>query len=156
MERGKSFDEGVRRTQELGLAETDPSNDVDGWDAAVKIAIVATVLMDFPTKPADVNRQGIRGVTPEKLREAAAAGQRIRLIARAIRRGGQALTHVGPGALASDDPLVAAGADALIGECVTDTLPPFTIAASGITPISTAYDVFADLVHILRHGEGIG
>jgi len=153
MEEGKTFEEGVRRTQEMGLAETDPSNDVDGWDAAVKVAIVATVLMGQKTLPGEVRRRGIREVTREELESARAAGKRVRLIVRAWREEGRVVTSVGPEALEMSDPLVAAGADALIGECVTDTIPPFAVAASGITPTSTAYDVWADFVHIVRrHG----
>jgi len=151
MEQGKTFAEGVERTQDLGLAETDPSNDVDGWDAAVKIAIVASVLMGQPTTPADVRRRGIRDVTPADLAAARAAGRRVRLVVRAWQEQGRVLTSVAPEALELSDPLVAAGADALIGECITDTIPPFTVAAAGITPTSTAYDVWADFVHIL-HG----
>jgi homoserine dehydrogenase len=153
MECGRTFAEGVRRTQELRLAETDPSNDVDGWDAAAKIAIVATVLMGCPTLPQDVARRGIHDVTPQELQSARQAGKRIRLVARAWQEQGRVRTSVAPEALAAEDPLVAAGADALIGECSTDTSPPFTIGASGITPRSTAYDVFADFVYTLRRGR---
>ena len=48
MENGMSFEESVKRTQEMGLAETDPSHDVDGWDAAVKITALVRVLMQAP------------------------------------------------------------------------------------------------------------
>jgi homoserine dehydrogenase len=56
MESGESFDEAVRYAQQIGIAETDPSGDIDGWDAAIKIAALATVLMDKPLKPGDVDR----------------------------------------------------------------------------------------------------
>src|SRR5687767_1466720 len=58
---GKTFDEGVRRAQELGVTETDPVHDVDGWDAAVKLCAVANVLMGAGLKLEEVEREGIRG-----------------------------------------------------------------------------------------------
>ena len=48
--------------REIGIAETDPSGDVDGWDAAIKIAALATVLMNIPLQPASIDRTGIRGI----------------------------------------------------------------------------------------------
>ena len=56
MEAGDTFEQAVVYTQEIGLAETDPSGDIDGWDAAVKVAALVTVLMGVPLKPADVDR----------------------------------------------------------------------------------------------------
>ena len=65
MENGETFDEAVKYCQGIGVAETDPSNDVDGWDAAIKVAALITVLMDTPFTPQEVNRTGVRGITPE-------------------------------------------------------------------------------------------
>jgi len=64
MEEGKSFDDAVRYAQSIGIAETDPSGDIDGWDAAIKAAALITVLMGIPFKPQQVDRQGIRSITP--------------------------------------------------------------------------------------------
>jgi homoserine dehydrogenase len=151
MEEGMTFEEGVKKTQEMGLAETDPSNDVDGWDAAVKISIVAQVLMGRPVLPADVRRTGIRGVTRDEMRAAAARGEVIRLVARAARRAdGGVEAAVAPVRLGAEDALRAAGHDGLIAECLTDTMPPTVIAARNISPVSTAYDVLADFVTTLR------
>ncbi len=70
MEQGKSFNEAVDYCQKTGIAETDPSGDIDGWDAAVKIAALSTVLMDIPLKPSQVDRQGIRGLTSHSVIDA--------------------------------------------------------------------------------------
>jgi len=48
MENGESFDDAVKYAQSVGLAETDPAADVDGWDAAIKVAALVSVLMDIP------------------------------------------------------------------------------------------------------------
>ena len=79
MESGESFDDAVKYTQAVGLAETDPSADIDGWDAAIKVAALVTVLMGVPFKPQEVERTGIRGITPRMVAEAKAAGKRWKL-----------------------------------------------------------------------------
>ncbi len=80
MENGESFDDAVQYCQQIGLAETDPSGDVDGWDAAIKIAALVTVLMRLPLKPQQVDRCGIRGITPGMIAAAKADGKRWKLV----------------------------------------------------------------------------
>lgn len=80
---GKSFAEGVARAQELGIAERDPSDDVDGHDTQKKLAILANALMDADLTPADIPTTGIRKVTPAALKKADEAGKWIHLLGRA-------------------------------------------------------------------------
>ncbi len=87
MENGETFDEAVKYCQSIGVAETYPSNDVDGWDAAIKVVALITLLMDTPFTPQEVNRTGIRGITPEMIRSAKEKGQRWKLVASAERSG---------------------------------------------------------------------
>jgi homoserine dehydrogenase len=102
MEEGQSFDDAVAYAQSIGIAETDPSADIDGWDAAIKVAALVTVLMGIPLKPQDVDRQGIRGVTPAMIAEAQQAGERWKLVCRVQRQGervaalGRAAASVAP------------------------------------------------------------
>jgi homoserine dehydrogenase len=67
MEAGRSFAEGLKTAQELGVTETDPSHDIDGWDSTVKVCALANVLMDIALKPADVIREGIRELSPTRV-----------------------------------------------------------------------------------------
>ncbi|HKJ28485.1 MAG TPA: homoserine dehydrogenase, partial [Anaerolineales bacterium] len=80
MEGGESFDEAVAYAQSIGIAETDPSGDVDGWDASIKISALITVMMGVPFTPDRVERTGIRGITPEKIAAARAEGKRWKLV----------------------------------------------------------------------------
>ena len=86
IEKGRSFEEGVRRAQAMGVAETDPSADLDGWDAAVKVAALAIVLMNVPLRLDQVRRTGIRDLSEEKIRSVRASGMRYKLVCRAERR----------------------------------------------------------------------
>jgi homoserine dehydrogenase len=105
IEKGGSFDDGVTRAQTLGIAETDPVQDVDGWDAAVKVAALATVLMGVPTRIEQVQRTGIRELSEEKICSVRAAGMRYKLVCRAERRGDGVDCRVSPELLLLSDPM---------------------------------------------------
>jgi homoserine dehydrogenase len=105
IEKGRSFDEAVKRAQAMGIAETDPAADLDGWDSAVKLAALANVLMGIPVKLEHIQRTGIRELSEEKIRSARAAGMRYKLVCRAERRGDGATCSVQPELLLASDPL---------------------------------------------------
>jgi homoserine dehydrogenase len=105
IERGLSLDEAVRRAQAMGIAETDPSADVDGWDAAFKVIALAIVLMGVPVKVEQVRRTGIRELSEEKIRSVRDAGMRYKLVCRAERRGLGVECSVAPELLLAGDPL---------------------------------------------------
>ena len=105
IERGRSLDEGVKRAQALGIAEADPSQDVDGWDSAIKVAALATVLMGVPTRLEQVQRTGIRELSEEKIRSVRAAGMRYKLVCRVERRGEGVDCRVSPELLLLTDPM---------------------------------------------------
>lgn len=106
MEKGLSLEQAVKKAQEIGVAETDPSDDLDGWDAAVKVAALTIVLMDASIKLEEIERIGIRTVASEQVREARAAGMRYKLICRAERANdGRVRASVKPEQLPMSDPL---------------------------------------------------
>jgi homoserine dehydrogenase len=105
MEKGRTLDEAVKHAQAIGVAETDPSDDLDGWDAAVKVAALVIVLMDAPISLDEVERVGIRTLSPEEVRAARAAGMRYKLICRAERASNCVRARVRPEQLPMTDPL---------------------------------------------------
>jgi homoserine dehydrogenase len=105
VEKGRSFDQGIKRAQSMGIAETDPSHDLDGLDSAVKVAALATVLMGVPTRIDQVPCRGIRDLSVEKIRSARSAGMRYKLVCRAERRGDGIDCRVGPELLLLSDPM---------------------------------------------------
>lgn len=105
VEKGRSFDEATKRAQSIGIAETDPSQDLDGWDSAIKVAALATVLMGVPTRIDQVRCSGIRELSEEKIRSVRAAGMRYKLVCRAERRGDGIDCRVGPELLLLSDPM---------------------------------------------------
>ncbi len=80
MEGGATFDDALSDLQRRGLAETDPSLDVDGFDSTFKLVILANAVLEQPTSVADVQRVGIRDITASSLRASLARGARICLL----------------------------------------------------------------------------
>lgn len=105
MEAGRTFAEAVRRAQEIGVAETDPSDDLEGWDPAVKVCALCNVLMGASLRPGDVERVGIATLLPEAAREARAAGKPYKLVCSARREGHVIRARVAPEQLPLSDPL---------------------------------------------------
>jgi homoserine dehydrogenase len=105
IERGRTFDEAVRRAQAMGIAETDPSADIDGWDSAVKVAALTIALLGVPIRLDQVQRTGIRELSEEKIRSVRNAGMRYKLVCRAERRGDGVDCSVRPELLLASDPL---------------------------------------------------
>lgn len=151
MEEGRTFEEAVRHTQEIGMAETDPSADIDGWDAAIKVAALATVIMGRPITPDQVDRTGIRGVSAEMVRESLAGGQRYKLVCRAAYQGDQLITKVAPEKVSPDSPLYSINGSSSYVQFETDILPGLGIVESNPSPMTTAYGLLADLINAVRN-----
>ncbi len=151
MESGMTFDDAVGEAQRLGVAETDPSNDVDGIDAAVKVVGLANVLMGGNLTLGDVNRTGIRGITAEALREARKNGETWKLIGRARRESdGSIYGSVAPERLGPDDPLYSVRGTSLAVGFETDVFRELFIAERDPGPEATAYGMLCDFINAVR------
>jgi len=152
MEAGSSFEDAVAHAQAIGIAETDPSGDVLGWDAAVKVAALATVLMDHPLKPADVKRKGIEDIRPEMISQAGRQGRRWKLVCRAeAGRDGGIEASVAPEALEEEDPMYSVTGSSSAITFWSDVLGPLTVAEVDPGPMSTAYGLLADTINAVRN-----
>jgi len=154
MERGEPFDAALARMQAEGIAEADPSLDVDGWDAAAKTSALANVWLDARMTPRDVVREGIGPATAARARSAHKAGRRLKLIAEGRRhegrdgREGRVETSVGLRELEAGDPLAAL--DGQGNALEIDTWPTGRIVITqrdgGLE--KTAYALLSDLCEI--------
>ena len=151
MEQGSSFDQAVKKAQDLGIAETDPSFDVDGWDATVKVAALATVLMDYPLKPADIAREGIRGLNGESLATARMMGRPYKLVCQTQKQAdGSVIASVRPEQVDLDDPLSRCDGATSIIVFQMDVIHALTLSELHPDAVTTAYGPMADLVTIAR------
>lgn len=155
MEQGEAFEPALARMQAEGIAEADPSLDVDGWDAAAKVAAMANVWMDARITPQDVVRQGIGPADALRARQAAAGGRRLKLVGRGFRVGFPAddrpetlpetLFSVGLEELPADDPLAQLDGQANALELHTDRLGRIVITQRDGGLEKTAYALFSDV-----------
>jgi homoserine dehydrogenase len=148
---GKSLEGAIAEAQRLGVTETDPSADIDGIDAAVKVIEVANVLMAGSLTLADVQCEGIRSVTPAQLREAHEKGEAWRLVSRASRRSdGGIAASVSPERLKQDDLLAHVHGTSLLIAFETDVFKELIISERDPGPEATAYGMLADFVNAVR------
>jgi homoserine dehydrogenase len=155
LERGKDFDRALAEMQARGIAEADPSFDVDGWDAAAKTAALVNVLMGSIVTPHHVTRVGIRDVTGFDVREAVARNKRIRLVASASRQGGKVRAWVEPEALDLGDPLARVSDLQNALYLQTDLLGEVGIVQRSGNLTQTAYALLTDLAAISQRRKYI-
>ena len=150
VERGGSLDDGVREAQTLGVAEADPSYDVDGWDSAVKISALSTVLLGRTVLPADVRRTGIRSLDPAAVRAARMEGRPYRLVGRvATTENGDVSAEVAPQQVRVGDPFAVTGTT-LVTHLEAEVFPGgLTVTSRAPDLATTAYGMFADFLEIL-------
>jgi homoserine dehydrogenase len=150
MENGESYEDAVAYAQSIGIAETDPSGDVDGWDAAIKVSALATVLMGMPTKPKDVDRTGIRDITSEDIEIAKAQNQRWKLVCEARWEGDGLKTTVAPQMVGVDSPLYGVEGTSSIVQIESDILGKLSLIEEDPGPHTTAYGLLADFLNMVR------
>ena len=150
MERGVSFEDAIREMQARGIAEADPSLDVDGWDAAAKTAALVNVLMGGGITPHDVTRTGIRDMSAPDVADAARRGRRVRLVASAARHGRALEVRVEPELVDTTDPLAALGKLENALFLRTDLLGEVGIVQRTSSLQQTAYALLSDMSQISR------
>ncbi len=152
MEHGDSFDQAVAYCQKIGIAETDPSGDIDGWDAAVKVAALTTVLMGVPLKPQQVQRQGIRQIDRRLVEQARESGRRYKLVCESERTEDGVRATVAPILVGSDSPMYGAEGTTSIVQFETDVLGLLSVVEANPGPHTTAYGLFADFLNAVTKG----
>jgi homoserine dehydrogenase len=149
MARGGSYAEALRQAQLDGIAEADPTLDVEGWDTANKLVIIANSILRQPATLANVTPvNGITAITPDDIRQGAARGEVVKLVATAIRKEGGYALSVEPKWLPERDFL--AGVSGWEMGIVFDTdimgLQQYKVDERG--PIPTAAAMLRDVINL--------
>jgi homoserine dehydrogenase len=150
MEQGLSFDEALKKAQELGVAETDATHDIDGWDAAVKTAALITVLMDTPIRLDQIEREGIRDLTPQAVRNAKRDGWPFKLVCRARRTENGVEASVKPEKILNTQPMAKIANTSSYIYFETDIFPGLAITEENPGLYATAYGLLADFVRAVK------
>jgi homoserine dehydrogenase len=150
---GAGFDQVLSEAQQLGYAEADPTADVDGWDAAYKICVLARVAFGASVPLEAVYREGIRGLQAQEFRYAATLGFTIKLLAAARMEQGGLLVRVHPALVPSTVPMAKVDGVLNVVEVEGDLVGPLWFQGRGAGPDATASAVLGDLLRIARGSE---
>jgi homoserine dehydrogenase len=150
MAAGATYDEVLKEAQELGYAEADPTGDVEGHDAAGKVIILAAILMGANLTMTDIDMEGITKITPQDIADAAANGEKWKLIGSLEKKDGKVLASVKPTRIPLSHPL--AGVDGATNAITytTDLLGDVTLIGAGAGRKETGFAVLGDLLGIHR------
>lgn len=148
IERGGSFEDGVREARDRGILEADPSMDLDGWDATAKACLLANVLMGGRLRPETVRREGISGLDPGRVRRARDAGRRVKQVARGWREGRRVHASVTIEDVPPEDILYSVDGTSSALVARTDMLKEFVIVERQPGVRQTAFALYSDLIAI--------
>ncbi|TWT67972.1 Homoserine dehydrogenase [Crateriforma conspicua] len=143
---GSAYDDVVRKAQELGYAEADPTMDVDGTDAAQKLAILAHLAFGATIHWSDIPRTGIDGLDPADLRYSSELGYRIKLVATAHQADDGLELSVAPTLVPLGTPLAEVRDAFNAIRVVGDAVGPVFYHGLGAGQMPTASAVVADLI----------
>jgi len=149
-EEGYRYLDALQEAQARGIAETDPTLDVEGFDTANKLILLANALLGTGYGPNDVTRRGIADITPQMVMDARRSGKSLKLIGRASMRHGSVHLSVAPEELPLDHPLaVVHGAEKAV-TYETDTMGRVTVIGGQSSPIGAAAALLKDIINLSR------
>ncbi|WP_301168847.1 homoserine dehydrogenase [Brevibacillus nitrificans] len=150
MEEGITSEEAILRAQQMGIAEPDPSFDIDGWDTACKVTILANAAFDAQVKLSDVTRASVREVTEEQIASWKAAGLTPRLIG-SIQKTPQGIkAAVELKAVDAAHPFATVKGTTKAVRVETDVMGELLVIGGKSDPVAAAAAALKDLEHIIR------
>jgi homoserine dehydrogenase len=153
---GQAFSEALAEAQAMGYAEADPSADVDGWDAAYKLAIMSALAFQTPVPPEDIPREGISDLSAKDFRFAHELGYSIKLLATGQVRDGQVELAVRPTLVPLDRLLGQVPGPLNAVEITGDLVGTVLLQGPGAGGEPTASAVLADLLTLAQnHRAGV-
>ena len=153
MEEGITFQAALREAQDKGIAEPDPSLDVDGWDTACKILLISNAVAGTDFTLSDIVREGIRGVTVDDIQKARNEGKILKLLGRLVRDEGKDKADVRLTAIDKTHPLFHVTGTNKAITYFTDTMGAITLSGGKSDPRGTAAALLKDIINIYRHSE---
>ena len=150
MENGMSYDDALKKAQELGYAEADPTGDVEGHDARGKVTILANVVMDASLGISDVKCEGITRITVDDIAAAREKDSRWKLIGSVEKKNGSIVASVSPEMVPMTHPLAGIMGATNAITFTTDLMGDVTMVGAGAGKIETGYSILTDLLNIHR------
>ena len=149
-QQGADYEDVLAEAQELGYAEPDPTNDVEGIDASFKLAVLCGLAFNVDVAPADVAREGITGITAQDIAYADELGYVIKLLARASLVEGEVEATVRPTLVAISEPLAKVDGVLNAVQVEGDLVGRVLFEGPGAGPGPTASSVLADVIDVAQ------
>jgi homoserine dehydrogenase len=153
--KGASFSDALAQAQELGYAESDPTNDVDGHDAAYKIAILASIISGKKIDMTKIYREGIRNISQVDIKSAEKRGYAIKLLAMALNDGDELDIRVHPVFVPKEKTLANVNAENNAVMIDGSAVGELTFIGRGAGSLATASSVLGDLLMLMNQGDNI-
>lgn len=152
LEKGLSYEQAIKQAQDIGLAEADPSIDMDGWDGASKVCAMTNILMDCEINPKMVKVESLSHITKEDIEKARDDGFKIKYICEAKRDTvtDTVSVKVSPQMLRMSDTFCNVNDTSFAVTFYTDLAGEITIISTNPTLLQTAYGVYSDLITLMK------
>lgn len=150
MQSGESFKDAISFAQSIGIAESDPSGDVEGWDAAIKLCILVNLMMGASLRPQDIERTGIENITPDMIQKAQDQNKRWKLLCQASKLGNKIKAEVSPQLISQESPFYYVDGTSSVVQINSDVLGELTLVEKDPGPHTTAYGLLADVINALK------
>jgi len=149
-EDGASYGEALAEAQRMGVAEPNPSLDVEGRDTANKILLIANEVFRVHLSLKDIEVEGITRVTPAQVEEAKRQGRVIKLVGKVEKKEEGVVASVGPLSLPKDHPLATVRGTEKAISYLTDTMDRVTVSGGKSNPTGAAAAVLKDIINIFN------
>lgn len=149
-EEGAPYQNALAEAQKMGVAEPDPSLDVEGRDTANKILLIANEVFQAGLSLKDIPVEGITRVTPEEIQEAKKESKVIKLIGKVEKREGKIVASVAPIALPLDHPLASVRGTEKAISYLTDTMDRVTVSGGKSNPVGAAAAILKDIIRVYQ------
>ena len=150
MAEGLDFATALAEAQAKGIAEPDPTNDVQGWDSAAKLVIIANTVLDSAFSLDNVRVEGVADFIKYAISRARAEGKKIKLLAKLVRRGEGYALSVAPELLEPAHPLFGVDGTNKGVTFVTDSMGQVTVTGGQSDPRGAAAAILKDIIGMFR------
>jgi homoserine dehydrogenase len=148
MGEGEDYAEALRQAQDKGIAEPNPELDVQGWDTAVKLLLIANSVLGLDLALEKIKVKGITRISPELLEKAKSDEKAVKLIGRLVRSAGRWKASVSPEIVDRSHPLFGVNGTNKGIHFVTDTMGGITVTGGKSDPRGAAAALLKDIIHI--------
>jgi homoserine dehydrogenase len=148
MMEGKDYETSLREAQAKGIAETDPSNDVEGWDTSYKLVLITNAIFDTDIKITDVRVEGIKTVSSSLIEAARKEGKALKLLGRMKKKGADISLEVGIHAIEKSHSLFNVDGTNKGITYFSDSMGAITVHGGQSDPRGAAAALLKDLLNI--------